>query len=97
MSVTGGNDVFVGRLVSTSVGGTGVDVRVQANELMMHKIKIKGLRFINEKSSPGRILYPNGWESNSPKEQINITVKDGDIFILWSRKAELLPSFAVAA
>lgn len=93
----GGNDVFVGSMVCTSVGDTGVGVRVQANELMMHKIKIKGLRFINEKSSPGRVLYPNGWERNSPQEQINIPVKEGDICILWSRKAELMPSFAVAA
>ena len=35
VSVIGGNDVFVGRLVSTRVGDTGVEVRVQANELIM--------------------------------------------------------------
>ena len=68
MSVTGGNDVLVGRLVSTRVGGTAVGARVQANELRMHKIKIKDLHFIDEKSSPGRIIYPNGWEGNSPYE-----------------------------
>ena len=35
VSVTGENDVFVGRLVPAKGEGTGVDVRVQANELMV--------------------------------------------------------------
>ena len=37
VSVTGGKDVFVGRLVSTRVGGTGLEVGVQAKELMLLK------------------------------------------------------------
>ena len=57
VSVTGRNDVFVGTLVAVDVSGTGVDVNVQANDVMMHTLKIKGLRFIRE-----ILLYPNNWE-----------------------------------
>jgi hypothetical protein len=39
VSVIGENAVFVGTLVSTNVGGMGVDVKVQANEVTIHKIK----------------------------------------------------------
>jgi hypothetical protein len=48
VSVIGGNDVFVGILVAVRVGGTEVDVNVQANEVRMHKIKITGFCFIRE-------------------------------------------------
>jgi hypothetical protein len=58
VSVIGGNDVFVGRLVAVKVDGTGVDVNVQANDVMMHKIKIKGFRLIRE-----ILLYSNDSES----------------------------------
>ena len=58
VSVTGGNDVLVGRRVSEGEG-TGVDVRVQANELMIQRIRKKGLRFILEICAPLRIIYPN--------------------------------------
>ena len=57
VSVIGGSDVFVGRLVAVEVGGTGVDVSVQANEVMMHKIKIIGFCFMRE-----ILLYPNNGE-----------------------------------
>lgn len=52
--VIGGNDMFVGILVAVKVGGTVGDVNVQANEVMMHKIKITGFCFIRE-----ILLYPN--------------------------------------
>ena len=65
MSVTGGNDVLVGRLVSTEVGGTGVEVSVQAKELRMAKSKKNGFRLIREIFSPVRILYSNEKEGNS--------------------------------
>ena len=52
VSVTGGNDVFVGKLVSANGEGTGVDVRVQANELMMQRIRKKDFRFIREICAP---------------------------------------------
>ena len=58
VSVTGENDVFVGRLVPAKGEGTGVDVRVQANELMVQRIRKKGFRFIREIRSPLRIIYP---------------------------------------
>ena len=57
VSVTGGNDVLVGRMVSEGEG-TGVEVRVQANELMIQRIRKKGLRFIREICAPLRIIYP---------------------------------------
>jgi len=57
VSVTGGNDVLVGRMVSEGEG-TGVEVRVQANELMIQRIRKKGLRFILEICAPLRIIYP---------------------------------------
>ena len=60
VSVTGGNDVFVGRVVSGKGDGTGVDVRVQANELMIQRIRKKDFRFICEIRSPLRIIYPKG-------------------------------------
>ena len=59
VSVTGGNDVFVGRLVSAKGEGTSVDVRVQANELMVQRIRKKDFRFIREIRAPLRIIYPN--------------------------------------
>ena len=63
VSVTGGNDVFVGRVVSGKGDGTGVDVRVQANELMIQRIRKKDFRFICEIRSPLRIIYPKGARS----------------------------------
>ena len=74
VSVTGGNDVLVGRLVSTGVGGIGVEVSVQAKELIMHIMKKKNLRFIREFCSPVRIIYPNDKEGISSYGQINIPV-----------------------
>lgn len=62
VSVTEGKDVFVGMAVPTKVGGAGVDVRVQANELNIHKIKNNGLRFIRKINSPTGIIYPNDWK-----------------------------------
>jgi hypothetical protein len=59
VSVTGGNVVLVGRLVSAKGEGIGVDVRVQANELMIQRIRKKGFRFICGICSPLRIIYPN--------------------------------------
>lgn len=70
VSVTGGNDVLVGRLVSTEVGGTGVEVSVQAKELRMAKSKKNGFRLIREIFSPVRILYSNEKEGNSFYGQI---------------------------
>jgi hypothetical protein len=65
VSVTGGKDVFVGRLVSTRVGGTGVEVGVQAKELIIHRMKKKNFRFIREFCSPVRMIYPNDKEGIS--------------------------------
>lgn len=62
VSVTGANAVFVSTLVAGERGGIGVDVNVQANEVVMHKIKIKGCRLIRKIYSPFRILYPNNCE-----------------------------------
>lgn len=83
VSVTGGKDVFVGRLVSTRVGGTRVDVGVQAKELIMHRMKKKNLHFIQEFCSPVRIIYPNDKEGISSYGQINIPVLGrGYLFML---------------
>jgi len=40
--------VFVGRLVSTNVGGIGVDVKVQANEVMINRSEKTTFRRISE-------------------------------------------------
>ena len=77
VSVTGGNDVLVGRLVSTEVAGTGVEVSVQAKEMRMPKSKKNGFRLISEIFSPVRILYPNEKEGNSLYRQIKIPVRTG--------------------
>ena len=74
VSVTGGKDVFVGMLVSTRVGGTEVEVGVQAKELIIHRVKKKNLRFIREFRSPVRMIYPNDKEGISSYGQINIPV-----------------------
>jgi hypothetical protein len=52
VSVTGEKEVFVGALVATNVGETGVAVNVQARELNRHKIKKSGRRLIYEIHSP---------------------------------------------
>jgi hypothetical protein len=84
VSVTGEKDVFVGRLVSTRVAGTGVEVGVQAKELIIHRMKKKNLRFIREFRSPVRMIYPNDKEGISSYGQINIPVLErGYLFILW--------------
>ena len=57
VSVAGGNDVFVGISVATKVGGMGIDVRVQANDVRMHRIRKNDFRLINKLSI--RILYSN--------------------------------------
>ena len=56
VSVTGGNDVFVGTLVAIKVGGRGVDVRVQANDVRIHRIKKNDFRFIDNLSFQNTIL-----------------------------------------
>jgi hypothetical protein len=50
--VTGANDVFVGRLVPTTVGGTGAEVKVQANEVITHKMEKTSFRLISEIQVP---------------------------------------------
>jgi hypothetical protein len=62
--VVGARTVFVGTVVSTAVGGTCVGVRVQANALIRHRIKIIDFRLITVTCSPFRIIYPNEalWE-----------------------------------
>ena len=48
VSVISRSDVFVGALVAVEVGGIGVDVKVQANDVMMHRIKKTGFLLINK-------------------------------------------------
>ena len=52
VSVTGANDVFAGTMVSTTTGGMGVDVSVQAMDVMMHKIGKLSVRLMCEIGSP---------------------------------------------
>ena len=57
---TGANDVLVGRLVSTKVGGIGVAVvNVQANDVSMHTMEKISFRLISQVYSPRRIIYLN--------------------------------------
>jgi hypothetical protein len=78
--VTDANDVLVGALVSTTVGGTGVDIKVQANNVIMDtKQKIR-LRLIVKLSSPCRILYLNKSSvKGSPREKKSPS-SNGDFF-----------------
>ena len=46
VSSPGRNAVFVGISVGTNVGGTGVEVRVQANDVIIPRIKLKSFRLI---------------------------------------------------
>ena len=62
-SVTGANDVFVGTLVSNTVGGIGVvDVKVQANNVNIHRTDQINFRLIPKLYSPFRLIYPNDKE-----------------------------------
>ena len=60
VSVTGANDVFVGRVVSPNEGGIGVvEVNVQANDEKIHRTEKISFRLISQVYSPRRIIYPN--------------------------------------
>lgn len=84
--------MLVGRLVSTGVGDTGVEVSVQAKELRIAKSKKNGFRLISEIFSPVRILYPNEKEDNSFYEQIKIPVLNGDMsWIFPGRRIRVFP------
>ena len=56
VSVAGGNDVFVGISVSATVGGRGVDVSVQANDVRMYSVRKNVFRLINKLSFQDTIL-----------------------------------------
>jgi hypothetical protein len=60
--VAGASNVFVGIGVSMNVSGIGVEVRVQANELIMPRIKIASFCLISEICSPLRIIYSHDRE-----------------------------------
>jgi hypothetical protein len=49
--------VFVGASVGTDVGGAGAEVRVQAKEVIIARVKIKSLGLIRKYGSPFGILY----------------------------------------
>jgi hypothetical protein len=55
--VAGANDVFVGGLVSTNVGGIGVvEANEQAKEARIHKNEKISFRLIRQVNSPRRII-----------------------------------------
>jgi hypothetical protein len=59
VSVTAANDVFVGTLVWTRVGAMGVEVKVQANEVIMPRIEKISFRLMIEAMFLSRIIYSN--------------------------------------
>jgi hypothetical protein len=62
VSVTGANAVSGGIVVGIEVGGSGVAVNVQANEVMMQRIRNAGLCLIRKIIFLSRIIYPNDGE-----------------------------------
>ena len=56
VSVTDATDVFV--IIKVSIGGMGVDVRVQVMDVIIDKIGKRSLRLMRGMRSPFGILYP---------------------------------------
>ena len=96
VSVIGANDEFVGRLVSVRAGGIGVDVRVQANDVRMHKIEMICVRLIREIRSPFGILYLNCGDVKQGVKKDPRSITRIDKLLLCCEPGSVLP-FAVVA
>jgi hypothetical protein len=77
VSVASGNDVFVGISVSATVGGMGVDVSVQVNDVRIYSVRKNVFRLINKLSFQDTIPDRRKNLRGSYKE-IKIPVSNGD-------------------